>query len=104
MNLKGVFFLKIYANTVFIFLRRICEKTHFYVIQNFWELTKFIGIFDDVHFRHCFMTFVSVLKNRLIIYWAVLKNKVTKKKNLGFKVVTGRYMFNRTEYRRIYLF
>jgi hypothetical protein len=49
MNLRGVITVKIYANTVFIFLRRICKKTHFYVIQTFENLTKFIGIFDDVH-------------------------------------------------------
>ena len=65
MNLKGVIIVKIYANTVFIFLRKNLWEDAFLRNPKFWELTKFIGIFDDVHFRHCFMTFVSVLKNRL---------------------------------------
>ncbi len=77
MNLKGVIIVKIYANMVFIFFKKNLLKDAFLRNLKFLELIKFIGIFDDVHFRHCFMTFVSVFENLPNHLLSVSLNKVS---------------------------
>jgi hypothetical protein len=70
------------------FLKKNLLKDAFLRNLKFLELIKFIGIFDDVHFRHCFMTFVSVFENPPNNLLSGSLNEVSIK--LGFKVVTVR--------------
>ena len=81
MNLKGVIVVKIYANTVFIFFKKNLLKDAFLRNPKFLELTKFIGIFDDVHLTTVLWLLWPFSKNRLKIYWAVLKIKSPKEKS-----------------------